>query len=170
MCMYWTFITCSLFLNLISRYIFFADEKHIHRANMDGSSPKEIVSIIDSDEIITDLALNYDSSTLYWVHNGQINSCDYNGNNAGHIPSSVIGDTIPYSVSIDNNVLYWTQKKSINENGAIYSYFLNGFVNVSVAVGNGSSLDPYDISATVSKQVVASGNVFFIIPNLVFFF
>ncbi len=136
------------------RYIFFADVSCcIWRSNMDGSDPQII--IMGGVSEVTDLAMDYNTSMLYWVDSGVIHSSDYNGQ--GKTILSVVNTSIPSGVSVNDGTLYWTQKRTEEANGAIYSYLLQGGVGGAEVIGNNSSLNPNDISAFVSKEVIASG-------------
>ena len=119
---------------------------------MDGSDPKSIVGGVSE---VTDMAMDYITSMLYWVDSGVIYTSDYNGQ--GKTTLSVVDTSIPSGVSVNDGTLYWTQKRTEGANGAIYSYLLLGGVDVAEVIGNNSSLNPNDISAFVSKEVIASG-------------
>ena len=143
------------------RYIFFADtETCIWRANMDGSNPIKIINTVT--DKIKDLAIDFNNSMLYWVDDGMILNSDYNGYNKGSISESVINSSVPSGVSIISGVLYWTQKETELSNGAIFSFALNSNTNVANVVSSNNSsvnhtINPHDISAFMSKEVIASG-------------
>ena len=122
---------------------------------MDGSDPVKIINTVET--AVKDLAVDYNNSILYWVDNGQIYSSNYEGSDRASINSSILNASVPFAVSVSDGVLYWTQQRTDTQEGAIYSFVLEGGVGKADMVDSDSSLDPHDISAFVSKEVIASG-------------
>ncbi len=123
---------------------------------MNGSDPVKIINIVINK--INDLAVDYDNSMLYWVDNGTIYNSDYNGNDQSSISKSVTNSSEPFGISIINGVLYWTQKETALVTGAIYSFALHSdVISAAIISNNNSSINPNDISAFISKEVIASG-------------
>lgn len=116
---------------------------------MDGSNPVKIVTTVANK--ILDLAIDYETLSLYWIDNGNIYKSDFTGN--GVTVVNVLESSSPTGISISNGTLYWTQK--VNGNGSIYSYSLAS--NTTKSVIQMSSLHPGDISSLIPKSIIQSG-------------
>ena len=148
-----------LFKLIFYSYIFFADiHCCIWRSNMDGTNYTKIIPTVPTVvSQIMDLAIDYNNSVLYWVDNEHIHFSNYDGSNSGVVSSVVLNSSVPVGVSIDDGVLYWTQRKSGSREGAIFSYDLEGQLKVANVINSNDAFDPHDISAFVSKDVTSSG-------------
>ena len=139
------------------RYIYYADVYCcIWRAKMDGSDPTKIISF--SGGKVEDLAIHYESHTLYWTRNDLIYYASLDG--AGPVAtlnSSILKDSSPIGLSITNGTLYWTQQRRENVDGTIFSYYLGSAF--SEILLNDDTLDPGDISSVLSKDVLKTSKL-----------
>lgn len=123
---------------------------------MDGSDKTKVISF--SGGKVEDLAIHYESHTLYWTRNDLIYYASLDGTGPVTTLNSVIlQSSSPVGLSITNGTLYWTQQRTENVDGTIFSHYLGS--TFSEILLNDDTLDPGDISSVISKDILKSSKL-----------
>lgn len=138
-------------IHIMCRVMFWSDPGsfQIERAAMDGTSRIVIVSTYSYG-----ITIDYTSRKVYWGDflNSQIEFSDYSGNGRTVLVDSSDGVIQPFSLTVYEDFLYWTDSATSAVYGANTTHNGTQLEGNVVVVHPGLSITPYGIEAVSSSR------------------